>query len=111
MVKADELGVEGRKALERQGLGKEGLFEAPEGQLCSPVMWTRPASGSLLQVCTSFTAEYARYGHVQMHHGYTNVLGLGDSSTWRLPCLNRYVYMFLAPLLIPIITPLVAVGE
>lgn len=46
-----------------------------------------------------------------MHHGYTNVLGLGDSSTWRLPCLNRYVYMFLAPLLIPIITPLVAVGE
>ena len=46
-----------------------------------------------------------------MHHGYTNVLGLGGSSTWRLPCLNRYVYMFLAPLLIPIITPLVAVGE
>lgn len=46
-----------------------------------------------------------------MHHGYTNVLGLGDSSTWRLPCLNRYVYMFLAPFLIPIITPLVAVGE
>ena len=42
MVKADELGVEGRKALERQGLGKEGLFEAPEGQLCSPGMWTPP---------------------------------------------------------------------
>ena len=46
-----------------------------------------------------------------MHHAYTNVLGLGDSSTWRLPCLNRYVYMFLAPLLIPVLTPLVAVGE
>ena len=74
---------------------------------CGP----RPASGCLLQVCTSFTAEYAKYGHVKMHHGYTNVLGLGDSSTWRLPCLHRYVYMFLAPLLIPIITPLVAVGE
>lgn len=65
----------------------------------------------LLQVCSAFSAEYAKYGHVKMHHGYTNVLGLGDSSTWRLPCLNRYVYMFLAPLLIPIITPLVAVGE
>lgn len=62
-------------------------------------------------MCTAFPAEDARYGHVKMHHGYTNVLGLGDSSTWRLPCLNRYVYMFLAPLLIPIITPLVAVGE
>ncbi|XP_008586490.1 PREDICTED: fatty acid desaturase 6 [Galeopterus variegatus] len=44
-----------------------------------------------------------------MHHGYTNVVGLGDSSTWRLPCLNRYVYMFLAPLSLPIVTPLVAV--
>uniref|UniRef100_G1SYQ2 Fatty acid desaturase 6 n=2 Tax=Oryctolagus cuniculus TaxID=9986 RepID=G1SYQ2_RABIT len=44
-----------------------------------------------------------------MHHGYTNVVGLGDSSTWKLPCLNRYVYMFLAPFLVPIMTPLVAV--
>ncbi|KAF5919466.1 hypothetical protein HPG69_006066 [Diceros bicornis minor] len=62
---------------------------------------------SVMKVCTAFPAEYAKYGHVKMHHGYTNVLGMGDSSTWRLPCLNRYVYMFLAPLLIPIITPLV----
>lgn len=68
-------------------------------------------SGSLLQVCTAFPAEYAKYGHVKMHHGHTNVLGLGDSSTWRLPFLSRYAYMFLAPLLIPVITPLVAVGE
>lgn len=64
-----------------------------------------------LQVCTAFPAEYAKYGHVKMHHGYTNVVGLGDSSTWKLPCLNRYVYMFLAPFLIPIVTPLVALGE
>lgn len=46
-----------------------------------------------------------------MHHGYTNVVGLGDSSTWKMPLLNRYVYMFLGPLLIPILTPLVALGE
>lgn len=68
-------------------------------------------SGPLFQVCSAFSAEYAHYGHVKLHHGYTNVLGLGDSSTWRLPCLNRFVYMFLAPLSIPVITPLVAVGE
>ncbi|MEJ1287693.1 fatty acid desaturase domain family member 6 [Cricetulus griseus] len=43
-----------------------------------------------------------------MHHGYTNVVGLGDSSTWKVPSLNRYIYMFLAPLSIPILTPLVA---
>lgn len=62
-------------------------------------------------MCTAFPAEDARHGHVKMHHGYTNVLGLGDSSTWKVPLLNRYVYMFLAPLLIPVLTPLVAVGE
>ncbi|XP_060058693.1 fatty acid desaturase 6 isoform X2 [Erinaceus europaeus] len=67
------------------------------------------ATGLGWSVCTAFTAEYANYGHVKMHHAYTNVLGLGDSSTWRLPYLNRYVYMFLAPFLIPIVTPLVAV--
>ncbi|OXB56262.1 hypothetical protein ASZ78_006445 [Callipepla squamata] len=45
---------------------------------------------------------------VSLHHGYTNVIGLGDSSTWKLPFLNRYIYMFVAPLAVPIITPLVA---
>lgn len=47
---------------------------------------------------------------MKIHHGYTNVIGLGDSSTWKLPFLNRYVYMFIAPLAVPIITPLVALG-
>ncbi|KFO30540.1 Fatty acid desaturase 6 [Fukomys damarensis] len=61
-----------------------------------------------VEVCTAFPAEFAKYGHVKMHHGYTNVVGLGDSSTWKLPCLNRYIYMFFAPFLIPILTPLVA---
>ncbi|XP_048193186.1 fatty acid desaturase 6, partial [Perognathus longimembris pacificus] len=62
----------------------------------------------LQRVCTAFPAEDGKYNHVKLHHGYTNVVGLGDSSTWKLPFLNRYVYMFLAPLLIPILTPLVA---
>uniref|UniRef100_A0A2K5LNK3 Fatty acid desaturase 6 n=1 Tax=Cercocebus atys TaxID=9531 RepID=A0A2K5LNK3_CERAT len=55
------------------------------------------------------TAEHTMHGHIKMHHTYTNVVGLGDSSTWRLPYLNRCVYMFLAPFLLPIVTPLVAV--
>ncbi|KAL4834718.1 hypothetical protein H8958_008358 [Nasalis larvatus] len=46
-----------------------------------------------------------------MHHAYTNMVGLGDSSTWRLPYLNHYVYMFLAPFLPRIATPLVAVAH
>ncbi|NWT03601.1 FADS6 desaturase, partial [Mionectes macconnelli] len=60
------------------------------------------------QLCSAFTVEQATYNHVKIHHGYTNVIGLGDSSTWKLPFLNRYVYMFIAPLAVPILTPLVA---
>ncbi|XP_022445388.1 fatty acid desaturase 6 isoform X2 [Delphinapterus leucas] len=87
----------------------KGSHLATHGALTESKRWSKIWVLFFVEVCTSFTAEHAKYGHVKMHHGYTNVLGLGDSSTWRLPCLNRYVYMFLAPLLIPIITPLVAV--
>lgn len=62
------------------------------------------------QLCSAFTVEQATYNHVKIHHGYTNVIGLGDSSTWKLPFLNRYVYMFVAPLAVPVLTPLVALG-
>ncbi len=48
--------------------------------------------------------------HVKMHHPHTNIIGLGDSSVWRVPSLPRSVYMFLAPLCFPIITPVVSVG-
>lgn len=46
-----------------------------------------------------------------MHHAHTNVVGLGDSSVWKIPFLPRVVYLFLAPLAVPIITPLVALGR
>lgn len=87
----------------------KGSHLAIHGALTESKRWSKIWALFFVEVCTAFTAEYGRYGHVKMHHGYTNVLGLGDSSTWRLPFLNRYVYMFLAPFLIPIITPLVAV--
>lgn len=64
----------------------------------------------LFQVCSAFTVEQGIYNHVKIHHAYTNVIGLGDSSSWKLPFLNRYVYMFIAPIAIPILTPLVALG-
>lgn len=86
----------------------KGSHLATHGALTESKRWSKIWALFFVEVCTAFTAEYARFGHVKMHHGYTNVLGLGDSSTWRLPLLNRYVYMFLAPLLIPVITPLVA---
>ncbi|XP_049625631.1 fatty acid desaturase 6 [Suncus etruscus] len=86
----------------------KGSHLATHGALTKSKRWSKIWTVFFVEVCTAFTAEHARHGHVKMHHGYTNVLGLGDSSTWRLPLLNRYVYMFLAPLLIPVLTPLVA---
>ncbi|XP_044530154.1 fatty acid desaturase 6 [Gracilinanus agilis] len=88
----------------------KGSHLASHGALSKSKHWSRFWVLFFVEVCTSFTAEQATHGHVKLHHGYTNVVGLGDSSTWKLPILNRYVYMFLAPFMIPIITPLVALG-
>lgn len=46
--------------------------------------------------------------HIKNHHPHTNIVGLGDSSTWKVPFLPRGLYMFVAPLAFPLITPLVA---
>uniref|UniRef100_A0A8C0XGP1 Fatty acid desaturase domain-containing protein n=1 Tax=Castor canadensis TaxID=51338 RepID=A0A8C0XGP1_CASCN len=86
----------------------KGSHLATHSALTESKRWSKVWMLFFVEVCTAFPAECGRYNHVNMHHGYTNVVGLGDSSTWKLPFLNRYVYMFLAPLLIPILTPLVA---
>ncbi|XP_048449841.1 fatty acid desaturase 6 [Rhincodon typus] len=64
----------------------------------------------LSQVCGSFTAEVGTHQHVKLHHAYTNVIGLGDSSTWKVPFFPRYIYLFVLPLAVPVITPIVAMG-
>uniref|UniRef100_A0A8C8YJ13 Fatty acid desaturase 6 n=1 Tax=Prolemur simus TaxID=1328070 RepID=A0A8C8YJ13_PROSS len=89
----------------------KGSHLATHGALTDSKCWSKIWLLFFVEVCTAFTAECAKHGHVKMHHAYTNVVGLGDSSTWRLTCLNRYVYMFLAPLLLPILTPLVAIAQ
>lgn len=70
-----------------------------------------PSSCSSAQICGSFSAQAGIHGHIKMHHAHTNVIGLGDSSVWKVPFLPRTVYLFMAPLTVPIITPLVALGE
>ncbi|CAH6776392.1 fatty acid desaturase 6 [Phodopus roborovskii] len=86
----------------------KGSHLATHGALTESKRWSKILMIFFVEVCTAFPAEFGKFNHVNMHHGYTNVVGLGDSSTWKMPCLNRYVYMFLAPLFIPILTPLVA---
>ena len=63
------------------------------------------------QVCGSFTARSGVQAHIKMHHAHTNIIGLGDSSIWKVPSLPRSIYLFIAPLAVPIITPLAALGE
>ncbi|XP_005350764.1 fatty acid desaturase 6 [Microtus ochrogaster] len=86
----------------------KGSHLATHGALTESKRWGKILMIFFVEVCTAFPAEFGKFNHVNLHHGYTNVVGLGDSSTWKVPCLNRYIYMFLAPLLIPILTPLVA---
>ncbi|KAG9331867.1 hypothetical protein JZ751_016680 [Albula glossodonta] len=72
---------------------------------------SEPHKDDTESVCGSFTARAGVTAHIKMHHAHTNILGLGDSSTWRVPFLPRSVYLFLAPLTVPIITPLVALSQ
>uniref|UniRef100_A0A8V1APS0 Fatty acid desaturase 6 n=1 Tax=Gallus gallus TaxID=9031 RepID=A0A8V1APS0_CHICK len=89
-------------------LAVKGSHLASHNALTKSKSWGKVWAVFFIEFCSAFTAEQASYNHVKLHHGYTNVIGLGDSSTWKLPFLNRYIYMFIAPLAVPIITPLVA---
>ncbi|XP_032995150.1 fatty acid desaturase 6 isoform X1 [Lacerta agilis] len=93
-----------------QTLTVKGSHLATHNGLAESKSWGKIWAIFFIEVCSAFTAEQASYNHVKIHHAYTNVIGLGDSSTWKLPFLNRYVYMFIAPIAVPILTPLVAIG-
>ena len=58
-----------------------------------------------------FSAFQGDVTHIRFHHPHTNIIGLGDSSTWKIPQLSRLPYLFVAPTFLPIITPLVAIAE
>uniref|UniRef100_A0A8K9X6P2 Tripartite motif containing 16 n=2 Tax=Oncorhynchus mykiss TaxID=8022 RepID=A0A8K9X6P2_ONCMY len=89
----------------------KGTHLASHGSLSESPAWAEFWAVFFIEVCGSFTARAGVTGHIKMHHAHTNVIGLGDSSTWKIPCLPRSVYLFIAPLAIPIITPLVALGQ
>ncbi|XP_025033919.2 fatty acid desaturase 6 [Pelodiscus sinensis] len=88
----------------------KGSHLASHNALTESKTWGKVWAIFFIEICSAFTAEQAYYNHVKMHHGYTNVISLGDSSTWKIPFLNRYIYMFIAPIAVPILTPLVALG-
>ena len=79
--------------------------------VCSSKAWNRVWAFICSDYWGTFSADVSHGVHVKVHHPHTNIIGLGDSSTWRAPFLPRYPYMFIAPLLLPILTPLVALKE
>ncbi|RXN02145.1 Fatty acid desaturase 6 [Acipenser ruthenus] len=88
----------------------KGTHLASHGSLSESQAWGRFWAVFFIELCGSFTARAGVQAHIKVHHAHTNIIGLGDSSTWKLPFLPRYVYMFVAPLAVPVITPVVAFG-
>ncbi|ELT90442.1 hypothetical protein CAPTEDRAFT_154687 [Capitella teleta] len=62
-----------------------------------------------VEVVGSFPTWLAHDIHIRIHHPHTNIIGLGDSSSWRAPYLTCIPYMFFAPMLLPILTPVLGV--
>lgn len=54
----------------------------------------------------SFSTKCGHDIHIKSHHPHTNIIGLGDSSTWKAPFLSCYAYMFFGPLSLPALVPL-----
>ncbi|KAM4664150.1 fatty acid desaturase 6 isoform 1-T3 [Discoglossus pictus] len=72
--------------------------------LCQSPTLGRLWATFFIEVCSSLPVACGEQGHVKLHHGHTNVIGSGDSSIWKAPALSCWVYMFLAPLTLPILT-------
>lgn len=87
---------------------RAGHISSHDG-LCKSRAWSRFWCWLFVEPFGAYSYAKAMETHILIHHPHTNVIGLGDSSSWRAPFLPRYIYLFLAPHLVPLITPWVAV--
>lgn len=90
-------------------LAIKGGHVAAHKAVCQSAMWNRLLGFFFSDVCGTFPSDASYEIHVKGHHPHTNIMGLGDSSTFKAPLLPAFLYLFVAPLLLPIITPVVAV--
>ena len=81
---------------------------AAHSALCKSKTWNRLWQILSIEFLGSFSTVSSMDIHLKVHHPYTNIVGLGDSSLWRVPFLPCFIYMFVAPLLLPPLTPVVA---
>ncbi|XP_073444086.1 fatty acid desaturase 6 [Dendrobates tinctorius] len=85
----------------------KGSHMASHRTLCQSRTMGKLWATFFVEVCSCIPVQCGDEGHVKLHHGYTNIIGLGDSSTWKVPYLSCGIYMFVAPLALPFITVLV----
>ncbi|XP_061783217.1 fatty acid desaturase 6 [Nerophis lumbriciformis] len=89
----------------------KGNHLASHGALSESPAWTEVWAVFFIEVCGAFSAQAGVHAHIKRHHAHTNIIGLGDSSAWKVARLPRLVYLFVAPLALPLLTPLVAVAH
>ncbi|XP_064601160.1 fatty acid desaturase 6-like [Liolophura sinensis] len=92
-------------------LSTKAGHSAAHGAVVRSPKWNKFWSHVFVELIGSFSANLGYSIHVIGHHTHTNIIGLGDSSMWKAPFLPRYVYMFVAPLLVPALTPLFALFQ
>ncbi|CAH3117228.1 unnamed protein product [Porites lobata] len=68
--------------------------------------WNGLLSIFFIEIWGGFTVEGSYEAHIQFHHPYTNVIGLGDSSSWAA-FLCRDTYLFIEPLFLQLLYPVV----
>lgn len=71
--------------------------------------WNRLLAVFFVEIWGSFSEQGSYEAHIQLHHPYTNVIGLGDSSSWRAPFLGRVTYLFIAPLFMPLFNTMIGI--
>lgn len=92
------------------GLSQRFGHLSVHGALSESKSFNKILSGILIEFFGNFPTSLVHEAHVVMHHPHTNIVGLGDSSIWKVPVLPRTVYMLFAPFLLPILTPIFGLG-
>lgn len=89
----------------------KGGHLATHGVLSTSRFWNKIWTRFFIEFLGSYSSHMTHEYHIKLHHPHTNIIGLGDSSSWKMPGLSRFPYMFVAPMALPIITPFVAISQ
>ena len=91
-------------------LNRAGHVSGHNG-LCESKAWGSFWCRFFVEFVGSYSSYMSIESHIKMHHPHTNIIGLGDSSIWKVPQLSRIQYMFFGPLFLPALTPVIALQQ